>query len=150
MDRKEVEFSESTDPSINIIMGITYSETPMLTGPKPITIFHDNEAARTKLPKVSIPILVVEVPKPFPYESQKVIPWDYNYNYTHQTTVMTSLVLEVLPGVDVVMPQVWQNQSYLKSFYCLQMKNNTPNKRSDSLKRKKAKTKKLSKVQISQ
>ena len=32
-------------------------------------------------------MLVVEVPRPFPYESEKEIPWDYNFNYTHQTNV---------------------------------------------------------------
>ena len=37
------------------------------------------------MPKVSTPIIVVEVSRPFPYESQKAIPWDYHYNYTHQT-----------------------------------------------------------------
>ena len=39
------------------------------------------------LPKVPIPILLVEVPKPFLYESQKVVPWDYNCNYTYQIVV---------------------------------------------------------------
>ena len=32
-------------------------------------------------------MLVVEVPRLFPYESQKAISWDYNCNYTHQTAV---------------------------------------------------------------
>ena len=41
-----------------------------------------------KLPKVPILVLLVEeIPKPFPYASQKAVPWDYNCNYTHQTTV---------------------------------------------------------------
>ena len=69
MDRKEIEFLESIDPSINVITGITYSGTPFSTGPKPITIFHGNEAARVEMPKVSTLVLVVEVPRPFPYES---------------------------------------------------------------------------------
>ena len=45
MDRKKIEFSKSNDSSINVIMGTTYSGTPSSTGPRPITIFHDNEAA---------------------------------------------------------------------------------------------------------
>ena len=85
MDRKEIEFSKSIDPSINVIIGTMYSKTPSSIGPKPIMIFHDNEMAKDEMPKVSMSILVVEVPRPFPYESQKVVPWDYNYNYTHQT-----------------------------------------------------------------
>ena len=32
----------------------------------------------------STPVLVVEVSRPFPYESQKAMPWDYNCNYTYQ------------------------------------------------------------------
>ena len=69
MDRKEIEFFDSKDSSINVITGTIYFGTPTSTGPKPITIFHDNEAAKTELPKVPIPILVVEVPRPFSYES---------------------------------------------------------------------------------
>ena len=69
MDRKEIEFSSSEGSSIDVITGTTYSDTLSSTGPRPITIFHENEAARTELPKVPIPVLVVEVPKSFPYES---------------------------------------------------------------------------------
>ena len=69
MNRKEIEFSSSEGSSINVITGTTYSGTPSSTDPRPITIFHDNEAARIELHKVPIPVLVVEVPKPFPYES---------------------------------------------------------------------------------
>ena len=83
MDIKEIEFCNSEGSSINVIMGTTYSGTPSSTGPKRITIFYDNEAARTEMPKVSIPVLVVEVSRPFPYESQKAILWDYNCNYIH-------------------------------------------------------------------
>ena len=87
MDRKEIEFSDTESSSINVITGTTYSGTLSSTGPQPITIFHDNEAAITELPKVPILMLVVEVPRPFPYESKKAIPWDYNCSYTHQTAV---------------------------------------------------------------
>ena len=85
MDRKEIEFSSSKGSSIDVITSTTYSGTPSSTSPRPITIFHDNEAAKIELPKVPIPVLIVEVPRPFSYESQKVVPWDYNY--THQTIV---------------------------------------------------------------
>ena len=87
MDRKEIEFSDSKGSSINIITGTTYSRTSSSTGLRPITIFHDNEVAKAEVPKVLVPVLVVKVPRPFPYESQKAIPWDYNYNYTHQAAV---------------------------------------------------------------
>ena len=86
MDRKEIEFSKSIDLFISVIIGTTYLGTPSSTGPKVTMIFHDNEAAKDEMPKVSTLVLVVEVPRPFSYESQKAVPWDYNCNYTHQTT----------------------------------------------------------------
>ena len=74
-------------------MGTTYSGTPSTIGRRPITIFHDNEAAIAEVPKVSTSVLVVEVHRLFPYELQKTIPWDYNCNYTFQTaaTDLTSV-----------------------------------------------------------
>ena len=85
MDKKKIEFSNSIDPSINVIMGTTYLGTSSSTDLRLITIFHDNEEARNEIPKVPKPILVVEVPSSFLYESQKAVLWDYNCNYTHQT-----------------------------------------------------------------
>ena len=76
MDMKEIDFSESNNPSINVITGTTYSETPSSTGPRPITIFYDNEAAIAEVPEVSTPVLMVEVPRHFSYKSQKVVPCD--------------------------------------------------------------------------
>ena len=73
MDRKKIEFSKSIDLSIDVITGTTYSETSLLTGPRLITIFHDNETTRDKAPKVSTPVLVVEVPRSFSYKSQKAM-----------------------------------------------------------------------------
>ena len=87
MDEKEIEFSNAEGSSINVITDTMYSGTPSTNGPRPITIFHDNEAAITELPKVPIQVLIVEIPRPFLYESQKVVPWDYNCNYTHQTAI---------------------------------------------------------------
>ena len=65
MDRKKIEFSSSEGSSINVITGTTYLGAPSSIGPRPITIFHDNEAARMELSKVLIPVLLIEVPKPF-------------------------------------------------------------------------------------
>ena len=89
MDRKKVEFSKSIDPSIDIITGTTYLRTFSSNGPKAITIFHDNEVAEAEMPKVSTPVLVVEVP-----------------NLTRQL-LLTSLVLEALPETGDVMPLTW-------------------------------------------
>ena len=83
MDRKEIEFLESNDPSVNVITGTTYSRTLSSIDPRPITIFHDNEAARDEMPKAPIPVLMVKVRRPFPYKSQKIVHWDYNCIYTN-------------------------------------------------------------------
>ena len=64
-----------------------YSGSSSSISLRPITIFHDNETVATELPKVPTLVLLVEIPKPFPYASQKVVPWDYNCNYTHQTDI---------------------------------------------------------------
>ena len=32
------------------------------------------------------PVLVIEVPKPFPYISNKTVPWDYRCNYANEMT----------------------------------------------------------------
>ena len=69
MVRKEIEFSKSIDPSISVITGTTYSGTLSSTGPRTIMIFHDNKTAKDEMPKVSTLVLVVEVLRPFPYES---------------------------------------------------------------------------------
>ena len=74
MDKKDIEFSDLINPSINVIMGTTYLRTPSSTGSRPITIFHDNEEARNEMPKVLIPVLLVEIPRPFSFESQKAMP----------------------------------------------------------------------------
>ena len=87
MDKKEIEFSDAEGSSINVITGTAYLGTPSSIDHRPITIFHDNETVRTELPKVPILVLVVEISRSFPYESEKAISWDYNCNYTHQTAV---------------------------------------------------------------
>ena len=84
IDRKEIEFSKPKEQSINVITGTTYSKTPSPNRPKPITIFHDNKPAEDKIPKAPKPILIVEVPRPFPYESKKMVLWGYQCNYTNE------------------------------------------------------------------
>ena len=87
MDKKEIEFSDLEDSSVNVITGMMYSGAPSSTGPRSITIFHDNKVAGMEVPKVPTPVLLVEVPKPFPYTFQKAVPWNYDCSYTHQTDV---------------------------------------------------------------
>ena len=88
MDRKEIEFSRPEEQSIDVITGTTYSETLSQNELRPITIFHDNEPAKDKAPKASKPVLIIEVPRHFPYKSKKMVPWDYNYNYTNEVATV--------------------------------------------------------------
>ena len=106
MDKKEIEFLESNDPSINAITGITYLRTFSSTGPRPITIFHDNEVARDEMSKVSTSILRVEVLGPFPYESQKQCFGTTTAIILIRQLLLTSLASEALPEADVVMPLI--------------------------------------------
>ena len=69
MDRKEIEFFDLEDSSVNVITGTMYSEAPSSTSPRPITIFHDNETTSMEVPKAPTLVLLVEVPKRFPYTS---------------------------------------------------------------------------------
>ena len=38
-----------------------------------------------KTSKIPKSVLVIEVPKRFPYTSKKTVPWDYHYNYANET-----------------------------------------------------------------
>ena len=116
MDRKEIEFSKSNDPSIDVITGITYSRTPSSTGPMPITIFHDNEVVKDEMPKAPIPILNVEVPRPFPYKSQKECLGTTTAIIPTRQSLLTSSTSEALLEVGVIMPLIWQKRLHLRSF----------------------------------
>ena len=74
IDRKEIEFSSKGEHSINVITSTTYLGDPSPNGPRPITIFHDNLPAKDETSEAPKPILVIEVPKPFPYRSNKMVP----------------------------------------------------------------------------
>ena len=54
--------------------------------PKPLTVFYreGGQQATKETPQVSTPKLVVKVPAPFRYASDKVVPW----NYTSQTVTL--------------------------------------------------------------
>ena len=73
-----------------MITDTTYLGDPSPNGPKPITIFHDNMLVKEETSETPKPILVIEVPKPFPYMSNKIVPWDYRYNYANEIAITTS------------------------------------------------------------
>ena len=88
IDRKEIEFSSNGEHSINVITCTTYSGNPLPNGPRPITIFHDNLSVKKGTFETPKSILVIEVPKPFPYTSNKTVPWDYRCNYANETAAI--------------------------------------------------------------
>ena len=87
IDRKEIEFLSRGEYSINVITGTTYSRNPSLSGPRPITIFHDNLSVKEEIYETPKVVLVIEVPKPFPYTSNKMVPWDYHCNYANEMAI---------------------------------------------------------------
>ena len=86
MDRKEMKFLKRPE-EVDVITGATYSKNPSQNGPTPLIIFYNDEPENDALLKVPKSLLIVEVPKSFPYESNKMVPWNYNCNYTHETSV---------------------------------------------------------------
>ena len=84
MDRKEIEFLEPKRQSINVITDITYSRTLSSNGPRPITIFHDNKLTEDKALEAPKSMLIMKVPRPFPYKSENMVPCGYQCNYTNE------------------------------------------------------------------
>ena len=73
IDRKEIEFSSMGEHSVNVIIGTTYLGNPSPNRPRPITIFHDNLPVKDETFEAPKPVLVIEVPKLFPYKSNKMV-----------------------------------------------------------------------------
>ena len=83
-----MKFSEKSEEQfVDLITWAAYSENPSQNGSKPLIIFYDDEPTNDVLPKVHRPLLTVEMPRHFPYESNKRVLWNYNCNYTHETSV---------------------------------------------------------------
>ena len=94
-------------------------------------------------------MLVVEVPKPFPYKSQKAIPWDYNCNYTYQTVVnnLTSIGA-ITQSERCYAPDMAENVTLEKLL--LPTNEEQPSREKERLsKKKRKKIRKLLKVQAS-
>ena len=73
IDKKEIEFSSKGEHSVNMITSTTYSGNPSPNGSRPITIFHDNLPVKDETSEAPKPVLVIEVPKLFPYKSNKMV-----------------------------------------------------------------------------
>ena len=69
-----------------MITSTTYSRNPSPNEPRLITIFHDNLPVKDETSEAPKPVLVIEVPKSFPFKSNKMVPWDYHCNYANETT----------------------------------------------------------------
>ena len=88
INEKEIEFSTNGEHSINVITSTSYLGDPSSSEPRPLTIFHDNSPMKFEASEASKLVLVIEVPKPFPYTSNKTVPWDYRCNYANETTII--------------------------------------------------------------
>ena len=74
IDGKEIEFLSHREHFINVITGTTYSGNPSPNRPRPITIFYNNLPMNEETFEALKSVLVIEVPKPFPYTSNKTVP----------------------------------------------------------------------------
>ena len=74
IDKREIEFLSRGGHSINMITDATYSGNLSPNGPRLITIFHDNLLVKDETSEAPKPVLVIEVPKPFLYKSNKMVP----------------------------------------------------------------------------
>ena len=103
MDKKEIEFFEKIEEkSINVIVREGYSNTSSSGKAKALTIYYEDEpeVARHPTVEISMPKLKVEVSSPFPYKSDKAMPWNYNCSYINETatTDFTSVGRITLSG----------------------------------------------------
>lgn len=79
MDESLIEFYvEVSKPLVNVIVEDLAQNSTHLIKIRPLTIFYEEKeklAEDKMLAKITI-----EVHKPFPYKSDKAVPWNYNCN----------------------------------------------------------------------
>ena len=73
-------FEKVIEESINVITGAEFVRGSSLRGPKLLTIFFEDDLIPVNNMTMHQPRLIMEVPSPFPYKDNKMIPWNYNYN----------------------------------------------------------------------
>ena len=87
MDQGEIEFFRTVvKESINVIIDAKFMGESSLGGHRPLTIFFEDDLIPIANMTMPPSKLTVEVPSPFPYTNNKMVPWTYNCNYVNETT----------------------------------------------------------------
>ena len=88
MDCGEIAFSEKiVEESINVITDAKFMGKSSSRGSRPLTIFFKDDLISMIDIRMHPPKLTVEVLSLFPYMDNKMVPWNYNYNYVNEPVV---------------------------------------------------------------
>ena len=88
IDRRRVEFSKKiVEESINVITDAKFMGKSSSRGSRPLTIFFKDDLISMIDIRMHPPKLTVEVLSLFPYMDNKMVPWNYNYNYVNEPVV---------------------------------------------------------------
>ncbi|XP_017984317.1 PREDICTED: uncharacterized protein LOC108663613 [Theobroma cacao] len=106
MDLSKIEFYEVGEEDL---VGTINEESPTVVAsnsvsmgkPKPLTIFYEEtRSPMNNMPSTMIGSgITIEVPNPFPYKSDKVVPWNYECNILGTTSSAPQAFFEDLTGV---------------------------------------------------
>ena len=79
------------EESLNVITDARFVGESSLVGPRPLTILFEDDLVPSIDLKMHLIKLTIEVPSSFPYTNNKMVPWNYNYNYVNEPTVTNIL-----------------------------------------------------------
>ena len=72
---------------VNVITSAKFFEGSSSKVSKLLTIFLEDDSVQVDNMTTHQPKLIVEVPSHFPSNDNKMVPWNYNYNYVHKETM---------------------------------------------------------------
>ena len=75
------------EESIIVITDAKFVGESSSKGSRSLTIFFDDDLVLVVDMRMHPSKLIVEVQSPFPYMDNKMVPWNYNYNYMNEPTV---------------------------------------------------------------
>ena len=85
MDLREIEFFKKImEESLIVITDARFVGESFLEGSRPFTIFFEDDSDPVVNTMTYPLMLTMEVPSLFPYMDNKMVPWNYNYNYMNE------------------------------------------------------------------
>ena len=79
------------EESVNVIIDAKFMGESSSEGSKPLTIFFKDDQISMANVTMYQPRLTMEVPYPFPYMDNKMMPWNYNCNHVHEAVATNIL-----------------------------------------------------------